>query len=601
MSTILEPNEALAHTEARRERSSSNSNIGTDKKEATYTDTGAEAARRDPADDTDHEAIDKEAQAGVQNIEATTTVWSKKALIFAYVWIWVIYFVNTMQQGATGALTPYVTSAFQEHSLTPTVSIMSNIIGGVSKLVIAKILDVVGRPTGYLVTLLLMTVGLIMMAACNSVEMYAAAQVFYWVGYNGISFTLSVFIADTSHLKNRGLMLAYVASPYIITTWLSGPISEAFLDGPGFRWGFGVFSILTPVFTLPLWGLFVYYARVAKSRGLIKERESGRTRPQSVLHYLREFDVVGLVLIIAGLGLFLLSFNIQPRQSAGWEAPIVLVFLLVGLLLLVAFGVWEKFFAPVKFMPFELLTDRTVAGACLMAATLFVSFYIWNSYFYSFLQAVNGLTVTEASYVAQIYSIGSCFWSFAVGYAIRRTGRFKWVALYFGVPITILGAGLMIQFRQPHVNIGYIVMCQIFIAFGGGAVVITQQIAVMAVTAHQHVAVVLAVESMFTSIGGAIGQTVSSAIWQHVFPRALGRRLPDDTKDQAMAIYGSLEVQLDYPLDSPTRIAIQDSYGEAVRYMLIAATSVLVLAIAGVAMWRDVNVKDKKQVKGLVV
>lgn len=36
------------------------------------------------------EPISKDAQAGIQQIEATTSVWNKKALIAAYIWIWVI-------------------------------------------------------------------------------------------------------------------------------------------------------------------------------------------------------------------------------------------------------------------------------------------------------------------------------------------------------------------------------------------------------------------------------------------------------------------------------------------------------------------------------
>lgn len=40
-------------------------------------------------------------------------------------------FVDSLQQGTTGALTPYVTSSYLQHSLTPTTSIMSSIIGGV--------------------------------------------------------------------------------------------------------------------------------------------------------------------------------------------------------------------------------------------------------------------------------------------------------------------------------------------------------------------------------------------------------------------------------------------------------------------------------------
>ena len=59
---------------------------------------------------------------------------------------------------------------------------MSNIIGGVFKLTLAKILDVWGRPQGYAIAVFMLTVGLIMMATCQNVEMYAAAQVFYWVG-----------------------------------------------------------------------------------------------------------------------------------------------------------------------------------------------------------------------------------------------------------------------------------------------------------------------------------------------------------------------------------------------------------------------------------
>lgn len=87
-----------------------------------------------------------------------------------------------MQQGMGSLLTPYVTSAFAQHSLTATTGVMSGIIGGVSKLTLAKILDIWGRPQGFLVVVLIMTLGLIMMAACNNVETYAAAQVFYWVG-----------------------------------------------------------------------------------------------------------------------------------------------------------------------------------------------------------------------------------------------------------------------------------------------------------------------------------------------------------------------------------------------------------------------------------
>lgn len=59
---------------------------------------------------------------------------------------------------------------------------MSNLLGGLLKLPLAKVLDIWGRPQGFAFSTFLLTIGLIMMAACQNVQTYAAAQVFYWVG-----------------------------------------------------------------------------------------------------------------------------------------------------------------------------------------------------------------------------------------------------------------------------------------------------------------------------------------------------------------------------------------------------------------------------------
>ncbi|OTA82448.1 hypothetical protein M434DRAFT_400986 [Hypoxylon sp. CO27-5] len=550
--------------------------------------------------DSDPESIDHNAQAGVQKIEATTKVWSKSNLIMAYIFIWIIYFVDSMQQGMGSLLTPYVTSAFALHSLTATTGVMSGIIGGVSKLTLAKILDIWGRPQGFMVVVLLLTLGLVMMAACNNVETYAAAQVFYWVGYNGISYSLSVFIADTSHLKNRGLMLAFISSPYIITVWITSPMAQSVLEGIGWRWGFGIFSIITPVMCLPLFFLFTWNYHKAKKAGLIVYTPSGRTFWENVKYYFWQFDIICLILVSGGFALFLLPFNIYSYQYYGWRDPLTICLIIFGGLLLIGAVVWERFFAPVKFMPWELLKDRTVLGACILAAVLFVEYYVWTAYFSSFLQVVLNLNVTQTGYINNIYSLGSCFFSFIVGFAIRYTGRFKWVAMYFGVPLTILSIGLLIHFRQPGTHLGWIIMCEILYAFAGGACVIAEQIAVMAAAAHQHVAVVLAMEGMFSSVGGAIGGTISAAIWTGTFPKALAKYLPAESQANLTAIYGQLPVQLSYPVGSPTRDAIIKAYGDGLRWMFVAATAITGLGLVCVAAWRDIKVKNLKQVKGNV-
>ena len=93
--------------------------------------------------------------------------------------------------------------------------------------------------------------GLILMASCRSVEQYAAGQVFYWVGFDGIAFVLDVFIADTSSLRSRALMFAFSTSPYIATTFAGPAAAQSFQQTSGWPWAYGTFAILTPVISLP--------------------------------------------------------------------------------------------------------------------------------------------------------------------------------------------------------------------------------------------------------------------------------------------------------------------------------------------------------------
>lgn len=169
------------------------------------------------------------------------------------------------------------------------------------------------------------------------------------------------------------------------------------------------------------------------------------------------------------------------------------------------------------------------------------------------------------------------------------------------VPVQILGTGLMIHFRQPGVNIGYVIMCQILIAFSGGTLVICEEMAVMAAASHAEVAVVLALLGLFTNIGGAVGQTIAGAIWTNSLPGLLEKYLPENVKGQAFQIYGSLPMQLQYPMGSPEREAINRAYGDTQRRLVIASVCVLPLAFVFILMWRNINVKTVKQVKGNVI
>ena len=413
---------------------------------------------------------------------------------------------------------------------------------------------------------------------------------------------MGVIIADTSALKSRGLMYAFIASPFIITVWAAGPFANTFLT-INWRWAFGTWAIVHPISSLPLFLLLKYNCRKAARMGLMPERiRSGRTFLQSFKYYAIEYDFIGLFLLCAGLAIFLLPFSIVNLQSRGWQTPFIIAMIVLGAVILVAFGVYEAFFAPVMIFPWALLKDRTILGANILACVLFIEFYLWNNYFFSFLPVVVGTTTNETTYIGNIYSIGSCTWSFVAGTILYKTGGFKWQAILFGWPVTVLGVGLMIYFRQPGVDVGYIAMCQIFIAIGGGTLVICEQVAGMAATTHQFVAIVLAIQGMSSQIGGAIGSVVAANIWQANFPDRLREYLPQEVQANATEfnlIYEDIEVQLGY-IGTPAGDAIVRSYGDTQRLMCAAATGILALALAAILMWRNIDTRARKQVKGTV-
>jgi MFS family permease len=195
-----------------------------------------------------------------------------------------------LQQQTTGNLTPYVSSDFQAHSLIPAIGIAAYILSGVLKLPIAKLIDTWGRPQGFAVMTALATLGLVLMAVCKDVETYAAAQVFYSVGFSGFSYVLDVVVADTSSLKNRALAFAFASSPYIATTFAGPSAAESFLEHSTWQWAFGCFAILTPVVAAPVFIILWTNAQKAKKLGVLTKTASGRSPLQSVWHYLIEFD-----------------------------------------------------------------------------------------------------------------------------------------------------------------------------------------------------------------------------------------------------------------------------------------------------------------------
>lgn len=85
---------------------------------------------------------------------------------------------------------------------------------------------------------------------------------------------------------------------------------------------------------------------------------------------LKRFDIVGTILTIAGIGMFCSALSSGDSAPQGWKTGYILALLIVGVLLIVAFVVWENY-AKYPLIPMGIWKDKNFS---LVMATLLLGF-----------------------------------------------------------------------------------------------------------------------------------------------------------------------------------------------------------------------------------
>lgn len=243
------------------------------------------------------------AQSGVKKIEAVTISWSRGsmfAVLILYVLplcylsraesnrirIWFLTLVNNMRASIVLSLSPYATSSFQGHSLLTVITIVASTITSAVYIPMAKALE------GFLLMVCFCVLGMIILAASHNITTYCAGQVFYSVGFSGLAYTWDVLAADVTNLQNRGLAFAFTSSPALISAFAGSKAAAEFLENVNnWRWGYGIWTIILPVFALPIYFMLAFNLRKAERQGvIIREGKKWRFDLESLWRVVTEFD-----------------------------------------------------------------------------------------------------------------------------------------------------------------------------------------------------------------------------------------------------------------------------------------------------------------------
>lgn len=518
-------------------------------------------------------SLEFEKSRGVRRIENVRTMMltaknGKSIMITFCTCLLIIAWVYSLDASTTSNYAVPATSSFNRHSMISSVNIASLIIGSVVQPFQAKFADIASRPLCFAVSLGFYTMGVIIAAASSTIGVYVVGSVCTAVGSNGVSFVRDIIVADLTDLKWRGVVNALMTSPYIITVWFSGLIVEAILKH-NWRWGYGMFAIIMPVVVLP--AIYVLYHFEKKAQKLVpKENKVKKSFMQIVWDSAIQIDALGLIVMGFGWALLLLPFSLQPYAQGGWSNPSLIAMFVVGPVLLIAFSIYEIFWAPVPLMPRRILYNKTFITSVVINFIYMLADGIRSQYLSSIVLVGKNWSYQNWTYFNNTITVSLCFFGVIAGIHYRIVQRYKYLNS-MGIFIRMIAYCIPLRSKGTMADTASFVMCQILMGVGSAYNSIGTVISSQASVPHQDMSLVMALLLLWSTVGSAIGYTISGQIWTSRMYNNLRQFMPlSVTDDEVYEYFTDLSSLHSISWDDPVRQGAVEAIANICPYLFAA-------------------------------
>lgn len=474
-----------------------------------------------------------------------------------------------------------------------------SIITAVSKPFIGKLSDITSRPSTYLFVLIFYCLGFIVAASASSFSAYVVGICFTAFAKSGLFLLSEIIVSDLTPLQWRQFFIAMLSSPYLITTYIGGFIANGLIPNH-WRWGAGMFAIMMPVLLSPVILLLYYLQWKAQKLGMISLAHDGIKRrgggggsasqetttittkysKLSILQIIKQssidIDLIGLILLAFGFALILLPFSLANNSKGGWSNPSMISMLVVGFIILILFGIWEQYFAPIPLAPKRILTNKAFLLAISIQVFSQLSSAVEAQYFSSYIYVIKQWSNFQWVAFIGTTTVGLTFWGLINGLLQRRFHQFK-IFLVFGGICKIFAYGLLVETNGwSTTNTTRLSIVQVLLGFGafsvGGA-----QVASQASVAHRDLATVIFTISLWSEVGAAVGQAISSAIWTNRMLNYMIQELPNVSITTINKIYGSIKLLRNYDPEDPIRQGAIRAYQKTNGILFIAAACLAII------------------------
>ncbi|KAF9432926.1 hypothetical protein BGZ76_010133 [Entomortierella beljakovae] len=407
--------------------------------------------------------------------------------------------------------------------------------------------------------------------------------------------SLFTLCPDTTYLIDRGLMFAMWDMPTIASIFLAQALTDPLtLPKEGQRedkWRnayilMGVLSLVgATVLLVPLWHL----QRKA-------ERESaGRFERRTFGWLLREFDVVGALLLTASMSLTLLPMILARTVEGNWGNPMILGTVIAGVVSFFLLIIWEAKFTTKPIMSTKMWKDRTTFGGLIVTLVFAIMSSVNYQYFTLYLVISRGLTNGEALLLERGYPLAWLVFQLFTALLMKRFNYCR-VFVWIGVFVNVIGVGLMIPARLPTSSDAFVVISQAIAGAGAGIANVASNVAFTAVVDKKDVASVIGAAQILASLGYAFGGALAGGIWTQYLPKRLDEYITGPY-DQKLAMNDPLTYIPS--LDPITKGQLIDAYSDSQKLMSIITCCFAIISCISTWVMEPVDLlKDQVDKQG---
>ncbi|KAI0742411.1 major facilitator superfamily domain-containing protein [Daedaleopsis nitida] len=431
-----------------------------------------------------------------------------------------------------------------------------------------RLADTFGRRPCMLVAVALFLTGSTLAGAAQNMDMLIAARTIQGIGGGAILNLSEIIVSDLVPLAERGMYMGLISGTWAVASGV----------GPFIRWTFYLNVPLTGIAFV----IVLLFLRV-------------RTPPGSVKEKLSRLDAIGNSIVIAGTTIALIGLAWGGVQYA-WSNAHVLATLIIGLVLIGIFFVYEWQVPKEASIPWEVLGNRTSLGAYLGTFFHGVASSVLFYYFPVYLQACLGSSPLRASVQLLPTPLVLAPFAFAAGVMVQVSKKYLWVNV-LGWILSIIGYGLL-SILQANSSTGQWVGFQIVVSAGTGVLFSSTVFPVLAPLPVSRTASALAFFSFTRAFSQVWGITIGSSILQNRLERTLPPEFNARFPAGAQIAYAAIPVirTLPEPLQSRVRDAFAESLG-AVWQTMIGVSGAGLLSVALMREVKMAELTDERRIK----